>query len=204
MVQQLEHKNLDQTPLKVAGIILAGGKNCRMGRDKAFIEINHQRIIDQIVACYRTRFEEIILVTNNPLEYAYLGVRIVTDIFQNKGPLGGLYTGLFFARAAYGFVVACDMPMIKPEIITTMLDLIPSGADIYVPRVRGEWEPLFAIYSQKCLPHIRNMLKKNQLQIFRMYPHLRVQDVPEDLLAVLDPELNTFTNINTEEDLAKI
>ena len=50
----------------MTGIILAGGKNTRMGATKAFLTINGTRLIDIILKVYRDIFSEIIIVTNIP------------------------------------------------------------------------------------------------------------------------------------------
>ncbi|PIU85851.1 MAG: molybdenum cofactor guanylyltransferase, partial [Deltaproteobacteria bacterium CG06_land_8_20_14_3_00_44_19] len=67
----------------MTGVILAGGKSKRMGTNKAFLEINGQRMIDQIVDIFKNTFEEVILVTNSPIEYLHLDLRIVTDLVPN-------------------------------------------------------------------------------------------------------------------------
>jgi molybdopterin-guanine dinucleotide biosynthesis protein A len=80
----------------MTGIILAGGKNSRMGTNKAFLEINGIRLIDNILAIYKKIFSEIIIVTNDPLSYTeFSETVIVTDIYKEKGALGGIYTGYF-------------------------------------------------------------------------------------------------------------
>ncbi len=53
----------------MTGIILAGGKNSRVGINKAFLEIDGTRLIDNILAAHQKIFSEIIIVTNDPLSY---------------------------------------------------------------------------------------------------------------------------------------
>ncbi|MCX8012226.1 MAG: NTP transferase domain-containing protein, partial [Desulfobacterota bacterium] len=76
----------------MTGVILAGGGSTRMGKNKAFIEIGGKRIIDRTVSLFQEIFDEVLLVTNNPLDYMELNVRIVTDLIPGKGSLGGIYT----------------------------------------------------------------------------------------------------------------
>jgi hypothetical protein len=68
----------------MTGIILCGGKNTRMGENKTFIEVDGERIIDRTIRIFREIFQEIMLVTNEPLEYLYLNVKTVTDIVKGK------------------------------------------------------------------------------------------------------------------------
>ena len=89
----------------MTGIILAGGKNSRMGTNKAFLEIDGSRLIDKTINIYRKIFSEIIIVTNDPLSYIeFTDAAIVTDIYKGKGPLGGIYTGLFYSKNNYAFI----------------------------------------------------------------------------------------------------
>ena len=48
----------------ISAVILAGGRNSRMGRHKAFITVNSKRIIDSIMEVLRGLFGEIVIVTN--------------------------------------------------------------------------------------------------------------------------------------------
>ena len=119
--------------MDIAGIILAGGKNSRMGMPKAFLEINGTRLIDKILAIYRTIFSEIIIVTNDPLAYTeFTDVVIVTDIYKGKGALGGIYSGLFYASHQYSFVAACDMPFLNKNFIIYLISQAQQY-DIIVP-----------------------------------------------------------------------
>ncbi|MBW2674523.1 MAG: NTP transferase domain-containing protein, partial [Deltaproteobacteria bacterium] len=64
----------------MTGIILSGGKNARMGENKAFIRVDGERIIDRTIRIFRELFDEIVLVTNEPLAYLEFDLKIVTDI----------------------------------------------------------------------------------------------------------------------------
>jgi molybdopterin-guanine dinucleotide biosynthesis protein A len=80
---------------EMTGIILSGGKSKRMGENKAFLRVQGERLIDRTVRIFKSIFEEVVLVTNDPLIYLDQDVMIVTDIVLGKGPLGGIYSGLF-------------------------------------------------------------------------------------------------------------
>src|SRR3989304_6975746 len=101
----------------MTGIILAGGRNTRIGTDKAFLEINGVRLIDRTIAIFQGIFEEIIVVTNSPLSYLDQNVTIVTDILENKGALGGLHTGLFFTSSHHAFVCDCVIQFLYGSFI---------------------------------------------------------------------------------------
>ena len=108
---------MERTKVEVTGVILAGGKSSRMGKNKALLELGGKRIIESEINLFKSIFKEVILVTNSPLEYAGFDIKIVTDIFPEKGSLGGIYTGLFYSSYDYSFVASCDMPFLRRDMI---------------------------------------------------------------------------------------
>ena len=187
----------------MTGVILAGGESTRMGKNKAFIEINGKRIIDRTVSLFREIFDDVLLVTNTPLDYIELKVRIVTDLVPGKGSLGGIYTGLFFSSSPKAFFVGCDMPFLDRRVIQYFLSLAQT-ADIVVQRTKDYWQPLHAIYPRTLLKPIERLLHQGELTIFKAYQGLRVREVTGEELKPFDPDLHTLSNINTPEELKKL
>jgi molybdopterin-guanine dinucleotide biosynthesis protein A len=106
----------------LTGIILSGGKNIRMGKNKAFIEIGGTPIIQRIQALFERLFDEIIIVTHQKELFSNLHAKIYPDLIPNQGVLGGLYTGLFFSSFTFSFCVACDMPFLKDSVIKYLIN----------------------------------------------------------------------------------
>ncbi len=101
---------------KITGIILSGGKSIRMGKNKAFIQIEGIPIIQRIYDVFNELFQEVIIVTNQKDLYSDFDSKLYSDLIPNKGALGGLYTGIFFSSFRYSFCVSCDMPFIKNRL----------------------------------------------------------------------------------------
>ncbi|MEE8185794.1 MAG: molybdenum cofactor guanylyltransferase, partial [Thermodesulfobacteriota bacterium] len=122
----------------MTGAILAGGKSKRMGFNKAFIEVNGQSIIQRIISVMRDTFCNVMVVTNknNVLDYEALDVRVVADIYKERGSLGGIYTAIFHSSSQYCFVAACDMPFLNSGIINNMLKSIDKHEAV-VPYING-------------------------------------------------------------------
>src|SRR6185295_19575740 len=92
---------------RVAGIVLAGGKNSRMGgEDKAFLRVEQRPIVERTLELFRRVFREVVVVSNKPGKYADYGVDVVADEFPEVGPLAGIHAGLGRIAATYAFVVA--------------------------------------------------------------------------------------------------
>lgn len=188
----------------ITGIILSGGKNSRMGTNKAFLEINGSRLIDKTINIYRNIFSETIIVTNDPLSYTeFTDATIVTDIYKGKGPLGGIYTGLFYARNHYAFVSACDMPFLGEDFIR-YLTAHTGKHDIIVPQLTEGYQPLHAIYAQNCLSHIKKLLILDCLKITGFYKEVRLLAISEDQIRPFNQGGRLFQNLNTPEDMDNI
>jgi molybdopterin-guanine dinucleotide biosynthesis protein A len=187
----------------MTGMILAGGKNLRMGQNKAFLEVQGERIIDRIKRIFVDLFDEVLLVTNTPPDYLDLNLRTVTDLYREQGALGGVFTGLFHASFSHAFVVACDMPFLQPALISYLAGMSP-GYDIVIPRTEDGLQPLHAVYSRKCLPFMEDLLCRGRLKILDFFPRVKKREVPAEELIPFDPRMVSFLNLNTPEDLSRI
>lgn len=190
--------------LACTGVILAGGQNKRFeGRNKAFIRIGGQRILDRLLEVYGRLFDQIVLVTNDPAAYMDVDALIVSDHYEVRSSLNGLHAGLFAAAHDYAFFAACDTPFIKGALIRHLVDRIEPKADLIVPATAAGYEPMCAVYKKSCLPAMAWQLEHGLLKILGLFRKLRVKTIPEASLRAVDPELISFFNINTPEDLLR-
>src|SRR5262249_11526219 len=104
--------------MKITGVIQAGGRSERMGgRPKALIELGGRRIIGRVLAAPTPTFDNVLVVTNTPELYGFLGLPMVGDVYPEHGSLGGIYSGLQAAAGQAAFTVACDMPFLHPDVV---------------------------------------------------------------------------------------
>lgn len=187
--------------MMISGIILAGGKSTRMGRDKGMLEIGGKRLIGRLADGLQRIFPEVIIVANVPGLYDDLGVRVVPDLIPDKGSLGGIYTAAAIAGHPWAFVMACDMPFFNPSLIRYLATL--SGDwDAVVPYT-DDWEPLYALYAKTCLPHMERLIHSGDLKIARFFPHVRVRRVGKAEIEPYDPKGLSLYNMNTPEEFAR-
>jgi len=187
----------------VTGIILSGGMNTRMGRNKALLTLDGERLIDRTVRLFKDLFAEVIIVTNAPREYLDQDVAIVTDVYKGKKALGGIYTGLFYAAHDAVFVAACDMPFLRKDFIRYMMEQAP-GYDIVVPVQPEGYQPLHAIYSKRCVAPMKRLIDENRLKIIGFYAGMKIRTLSEEEFRAFDPDGRMFLNINSPADLEKI
>jgi len=187
-----------------SGVILAGGLSTRYGgENKAFLRVGGMRILDRLFAVYTKLFDEIILVTNSPREFLGWDALIVTDIFPMRSSLTGIHAGLFYARHPFAFFSACDTPFLKKEVVETVLDSLEPAVDLVIPHTSEGFEPLCAAYSQRCLKAAEEHILQNKFKIQMALSGKRIKKIPEDVLREKDPELLSFFNVNSPEDLER-
>lgn len=192
---------MDVSDTSCSGVILAGGLNTRYaGENKAFIRINGRRIMDVVYDVFADLFEEILIITNRPADYLEWDALIAADIFPVRSSLTGIHAGLFYAGNPFVFVIACDTPFIRKEVIRTVVDRIEPGVSVVIPETAKGMEPLCAVYSKAMLPVMERHIREKKFKIQRMFRKLKVKKVPEHVLKEADPELMSFFNINTPQD----
>jgi molybdopterin-guanine dinucleotide biosynthesis protein A len=181
--------------------ILAGGKSSRMGVDKSFVPLLGQPMIEQILARVSGLGQaETILITNRPAAYAHLNLPVYTDVIQEKGSLGGIYSALVHSQSDFTLVVACDMPFVNADLLRYMLTLC-TGFDVTVPRTDGHPQGLHAVYRKTCLEPIHERLKADRLKVIGFYDSVQVRYLDEPEYLPLDPQKLSFQNINTPQEL---
>ncbi len=145
---------------KLCGVILAGGNSLRMGRDKAMIEVEGSPLIERQARLLRGRVAELLISSNEPEAYAFLGLPAIRDLYPRAGPLAGLHAAMLHSHLELFLVVACDMPRISHAL----LDSLIQGADGYdavVPESSdGMTHPLCAAYRRTCLSVIQGNLQR--------------------------------------------
>ncbi len=181
--------------------VLAGGASRRMGVDKSFVELGGKLMIQRTLEQVQALQAPLLLVTNAPDRYRQFQVPMVGDVVLGKGSLGGIYSALVHSTTPYTLCVACDMPFLNVDLMTYLVSLC-SGFDAVVPVVDGQPQGLHAVYHRRCAKVIRQLMDRNALRISDLFDQLRVRLVGESALRLLDPELRSFTNLNTPEELA--
>ena len=189
--------------MKVTGVIQAGGRSVRMGgHPKALIELGGRPIIERVVAALSPAVDDMLIVTNTPELYAFLGLAMVGDVYPDHGSLGGIYSGLKATAGGAALTVACDMPFLHPGVVQLVADRAGEG-DVVIPRVGSQLETMHAAYAKACLPHIEERLIAGHLKIVGFFERVRVVEITEaDVARFRDPHV-AFMNLNTPDELER-
>jgi len=188
--------------VKVTGVVQAGGKSTRMGgRPKALIQLGGRSIVERVVAALTPVVDDVLVVTNTPELYAFLGLPMVADVYPDHGSLGGIYSGLS-AAGEIAFTVACDMPFLHPEVVRLVVARAGEG-DVVIPRVGEQYETMHAAYGKACLPHIEERLRAGRLRIVGFFDRVRVVEIGEAEIARFRDPAVAFMNVNTPDELER-
>jgi len=183
----------------MTGIVLAGGRNTRMGCNKATLPWQSSDFLHIILQKLSSVCDELIVVTNNSAPSDLRGVRFVADIIPDCGPLSGIHAGLTQASSPCVFVTGCDMPYIQPAAVSWLYSQAQDW-DAVVPGDETFMEPLFACYAKTCIPAIEELLRQDIHKTRELFRLVRCKLIPSDELRQFDPDLRLLSNINSPEE----
>jgi molybdenum cofactor guanylyltransferase len=196
-----------------ACIILAGGQSTRMGQDKRHLRLWGQQgptLLAHTVALAAGLCPEVIVVLNDPQAWPDLPARLVPDVYPGSGPLGGLASGLAALAADRALLLACDLPLLQPDLLQAML-AVSFDDDALVPRrpiAEGgpphghDAEPLVAVYRQTCLRTITACLAHDERRMGAALRQISVRYLDPDWWTRFDADGRSFLNLNRPDDLA--
>lgn len=180
-------------------IILAGGDSQRMGRDKASLMMGEMTLLQTVAATMRQLFPRVIVSVRQPC--AAIDLPQVCDEQAAGGPLAGLAAGLGHVTTPWAFAVACDMPFVVPEVVELLAGLRARHQAV-VPVVHGHPQPLAAFYAAACLAPLRASLAAQQNSLRGVLKQLDVRYVDEAEMREADPQLRSFFDLDTPQDVA--
>ena len=204
MLETANHMR-DEEKAMLSGVILAGGSNRRMGGfHKALLPFQNEKLIQRQIRRMKQLCTEMILVTNEPGVFLPLvrnDVRIITDYYTGKGPLGGMHAAFSLSQYADIWLVGCDMPFISPQAAKLMLDKKRKmNCDAVIPCVDGRLQPLHGIFDKRCAKTIPEMLNKGMHKVGSFLDLITVERVPESTFRNSGIDTRFVLNVNTPED----
>ena len=181
--------------------VLSGGKNSRMnGANKAFIELDGKRILDNALEILGTLFSNTIIVTNTPEHYSKYqkSSLIISDIIKDVGPIGGIHAALSSTDKQGVFFMACDMPNLHNALVRKLADkFIEGGHDAVIARSVKGVEPLFGVYAKSITSRIEEYVKEGcGYSLKRFLERINTFYLDVD-------NADVFCNVNTPEDIKR-
>lgn len=190
----------------VTAAVLAGGTSRRMGTDKRRLVIAGRTLLSHVLDVTARVCPEVMVVTADRADGARLrlpeDVRVVPDVVSGLGPLGGIATALIATRTEWTLVVAADMPLVRAEVLQTLLDAREGRGAVVPVGPRGR-EPLIALYHTDCVIPALELLGRQDAGPIRLLDLVECVEVPLGRLRLVDPGLVSLHNVNTPADLAE-
>jgi molybdopterin-guanine dinucleotide biosynthesis protein A len=183
-------------------IILTGGDSTRMGSDKANVLLNGRNLLQQSLSQIKPLFEHVI-VSSRESRFNHDEAEILDMTSDCRGPILGIVSSLAHIQTEWAFVIACDMPFAKRNVIQYLCHHRQNQVDAIVPNVGGKAQPLFALYKKQTFVKLLQAAQQGHCSLVRnLYDTLNTYWIEEEQLKKLDPELVSFVDIDTPEELA--
>jgi len=197
--------------LQRSAVILAGGFSRRFGNDKGLVVLADKPIVIHVIDRISEVVDEVLLVVSSEDQKKTFEpilenkANLVIDKNESQSPLVGAITGFESAKGEYSLLLPCDTPLVSIQIVQFLLDMC-TNRRAAIPRwPSGYIEPLQAVYHTKsALTAAKTALRQGNMNMRSMIDNLRgVRYVSTMVLEQLEPDLLTFFNVNTPQDLKK-
>ena len=191
------------------GLLLAGGRSSRMGKDKAWLEVpGHQSLMAEVILEKLDSQAKQVLVSANNEEsrkkFIEKGLTVITDEL-GEGPLSGVYAALDSLRSTANnddklLVLPCDAPAI-PTCLSSRLNsaLNHTNGEKLAAYVHDGMrsQHLFLLLDISVI----DLLKEHLLS--KRYSVKSFLDVLDDKVIEVDfsDYAESFVNLNTPQDL---
>lgn len=182
-----------------SGVVLAGGASRRMGRDKALVTLDGERLVDRSVRLLGEVCDDVV-VASGRRTIKDLQAPQVPDHRGGAGPLSGLSAGLVHADHELACVLAVDLPHADVRLLTALAGRW-QGEAVVVPSVGGRAQPLHAVWATSCAVSLAVLVGdgvRSVMQAVELLGGLVLSDAETLVLAGHDRWAH---NVNTPADL---
>ncbi|MDH3207200.1 MAG: molybdenum cofactor guanylyltransferase [Gemmatimonadota bacterium] len=194
----------DPTSSKPIGGVLVGGQSRRFGADKATTHVGGRSMAAWAVRTLRESADPVVLLGGNGTLARRMALPWCADVQAGGGPLSGVAAGLRWTSELGRpglLVLACDLPLVTPSLMTTILSYAGPDFDAVVPLDEwGEAQPLCAWYASSAYPAMEASLASGQYSMRGLLTRLRVRRLPAESSAEVGGSL--LLNVNTPQELA--
>ncbi len=188
--------------MDMVGVILAGGSNRRFPVLKGFMEINGERVIERNLRLLGGLFSRVAISTNRPDAYFYTGAELLGDLYPSTGPIVGICSSLVASGADSVFVIACDMPFVRKEVVELII-AGTGGADVVVCEYEGMLHPLLGSYSKGLIGLMEERILSGRTELLGFLDEIDCRVITTMELKQTGEDGKSFVNINTPEDYSK-
>ena len=190
---------------KILGVVLAGGKSLRFGEDKSQVKLNNKSLIDHILSEILTEFKELLIVSNNSIEFNKSeNISVISDFKNNLGPLGGVLTAMKWIKdnnKDYQWISTfpTDTPFFKNQILKDFHDQINlKNGKLFFIKSNNTRHNIFGLWSIDLADKLEKDLENGDRKVEDW-----ANKVGVNIIDMQFEKNDPFFNINTKEDLEK-
>jgi molybdopterin-guanine dinucleotide biosynthesis protein A len=194
----MEHNN-------ILGTVLAGGKSQRFGEDKSQVKLGDKLLIDYILTEIIDEFNEVLVVSNNPINFKESEkISLIKDFKKDLGPLGGVLTAMKWVKdnkKDYQWISTfpADTPFFKNQILKDFLNKINiEESKLFFIKSNNTRHNIFGLWSIDLMDKLEEDLNKGERKVEVWANSIGVKNINMKF-----ENKDPFFNINTKEDLKK-
>ncbi|HET9531086.1 MAG TPA: molybdenum cofactor guanylyltransferase, partial [Blastocatellia bacterium] len=185
--------------MEVMGFVTAGGQSSRMGRDKAWLEVDGRAMIERVIDAIAPVTCNVAIIANSD-EYSRLGLPLFSDTLSGVGPLEAIRTALRNSRTPRVVLAACDLPFVTSELFAYLLAAADEETSVVPLDPEGRLEPLCAVYSGSALDELERFIEEGGRKVSRLFELVPVRVVQFAEISNLPGADLFFENVNTPEE----
>jgi molybdopterin-guanine dinucleotide biosynthesis protein A len=185
--------------MTLTAIVLCGGRSTRMGRDKGALRIGGETMLERVTRIAATIADQVIVVGRRDQ-----AATTVHDAIEDQGPLAGIAAGLAASTTDLNIVIACDMPLIKPAVLASLVASIGDDDDVCVAVVDGHPSVLCGVYRSRAAKTAQDLFDSGERRVTRLLDLVRTKRVDAAVFRDIDPHLDTFASVDTPEAYQKL
>ena len=190
----------------ILGVVLAGGKSQRFGRDKSFVKLGDKTLIEHTISKIESDFQEILIISNNENNFIKKNnIFLAKDIIDGYlGPLVGVLSAMDWVEKnnkSYKWIATfpSDTPFFEKNLIERLkIQQRKSSKKLFFIKNNNRRHNIFGLWSME----LKDILAKDIDSGFR-----KVEDwankVGSEVIDINSDNDYNFLNINTKEDLEK-
>jgi molybdopterin-guanine dinucleotide biosynthesis protein A len=201
-------------------VVLCGGRSQRMGTDKCLLKVGSEAMLQRICRLLGSVTDQIVVVAAATQTLPPLPGQVVIcrDEYPDAGPLAGLTTGLAVINATRRqqssrhtphsgqrpavYVCGCDSPFLHPQVVQQLSARLGTR-DAVIVNHRGRDQFLNAVYASSVEATARQLIESGEPRMQSLVNMLDTIRVDSAEFTGVDPELQTFQNLNTPDEFQR-
>lgn len=171
-----------------------------MGSDKALLCWQGIPMLQRVCHAALQCCDLVYVLTPWPERYKHViptSCIILQEYQPDQGPLVALLAGLHQLQTTWVLLLACDLPLLRSDILREWLTLLPNTQALaLVPHQPEQWEPLCGFYHHQSRSSLQSFIQQGG-QSFQHW----LSSLPAQKIAIDAPSQAMLWNCNSPHDL---